>query len=82
LAHHILALMGEDINILVPLLIWSILDFILYTPNYKKVWHAKELALEIHYGSRKEVPNKIPRILCEMTQYNPDLRWFSFTRAK
>jgi hypothetical protein len=53
-----------------------------YTPKYGKTWRAKQLALEIRWGSWKEAYNRVPRILCAMTYYNPGLKWFTFIGGK
>jgi hypothetical protein len=67
LSHCILGLVDEDSDVSVSILIQAILGFIGYTPKYGKVWRAKQLALEIHWGSRKEAYNRIARILCAIT---------------
>ena len=49
-----------------------------YTTKYGNAWRAKQLALEIRWGSWNEAYNRVLRILCAMAHYNPGLRWFPF----
>jgi hypothetical protein len=62
-----LGLVDEDSDVSVSILIQAILRFIGYTAKHGKVWRAKQLALEIHWGSWKEAYNRVPRILCAIT---------------
>ena len=54
----------------------SIFGFIKYDVKYGKAWHAKQIALAIHWGSWEEAYNRVPRILCVMHYYNSGLKWF------
>ena len=44
--------------------------------TYGKAWHAKQIALAIHWGRWEEAYNRVPRILCSIHYYNPSLKWF------
>ena len=54
LARRILGLVDANCDILVSYLIRSIYGFTGYEPKYRTAWHAKQHALEIHWGSWKE----------------------------
>jgi len=82
LAHCILGLIDDDNDVSVSYLIRSILRFTGYESKYGKAWCAKQIALEICWGSWKEAYNRVPRILCAMTHYNPGLKWFIDTGGK
>ena len=48
----------------------------MYDVKYEKAWRAKQIGLTIHWGSWEEAYNRVPRILCAMSYYNPGLKWF------
>jgi hypothetical protein len=76
LARRILGLVDDNNDISISSLTLSIEGFTKYVPKYGKVWRAKQLALQIRWGSWKEAYNRIPRILDAMTHFNPGLKWF------
>jgi hypothetical protein len=44
--------------------------------KYGKAWRAKQIALEIRWGSWEEAYNRVPRILSAMNYYNHGMKWF------
>jgi hypothetical protein len=76
LARRILGLVDIDNNVSVTMLQQNVFTFTKYEVNYEKAWHAKQIALAIHWGSWEEAYNRVPRILCAIRYYNPGMRWF------
>ena len=74
LARHILGLVDENNDISVSSLQQSISGFVKYDVKYGNAWRTKQIALAIRWGSWEEAYNRVPRILCAMHYYNPDLK--------
>ena len=55
--------------------------FVKYDVKYEKAWRAKQIALAIRWGSWEEAYNRVPRILCAMHYYTPNLKWFVDTEG-
>ena len=64
LPRRILGFVDANCDVLVSYLIRSIYGFTGYEPKYRTAWHAKQHALEIHWGTWKEASNRVLRILC------------------
>jgi hypothetical protein len=77
-----MGLVDDNSDISVSSLRVSIHGFTGYPVSYGKAWHAKQIALQIRWGSWKEAYNRIPRILCAMNHYNPSLKWYVDTGGK
>jgi hypothetical protein len=60
LARCILGLIDNNNDISVSSLQESISLFVKYDVTYGKAWHAKQIALAIHWGSWEEAYNRVP----------------------
>uniref|UniRef100_K3YEK8 Uncharacterized protein n=1 Tax=Setaria italica TaxID=4555 RepID=K3YEK8_SETIT len=72
LGWRILGIIRKDSETSVPSLVESIFAFSGYRVKYSKAWWAKQHAVALLWGDRKESYGMVPRVLIAIAYYNPE----------
>jgi hypothetical protein len=72
----------KDPDVSIVSLIESIKAFINYIMKYGKAWRAKQHAISMLWGDWKDAYGRVPKILQEITHFNPSTQWCTHTTGK